>query len=107
MFAALRDAAFLYDEDKVGIPDSAQTVGDDDARPAFQQPGQGLLDDRLRARVYVARRLVQDEDARVCQDRPGEREQLALSVAQRATALAEDRVVAFGKGRDEVVRVYH
>src|SRR5215213_7491584 len=72
--AALRDAASLYNEDQVGVPDSAQAVGDDDARPALQQRGQGSLDDRLRARVYVARRLVQDEDARVCQDRPGKRE---------------------------------
>src|SRR5215204_3015996 len=74
MAAALRDFATLYDEDEVGVPDSAQAVGDDNARPSLQQPGQGSLDDRLRARIYVAGRLVQDEDARVCQHRPGERE---------------------------------
>src|SRR5215211_7295903 len=36
MAAALRDVAILYDEDEVGVPDSAQAVGDDDARSALQ-----------------------------------------------------------------------
>src|SRR5215213_6200491 len=65
MAAALRDVAILYDEEE---------VGDDDARSALQQRGQGPLDDRFRARIYIARRLVQDEDARVCQDSPGKSE---------------------------------
>src|SRR5918994_5521690 len=107
MAAALRDLAILNYEDKVGVPDSAQAVGDDDARPALQQRGQGSLDDRLRARVYVARRLVEDEDARVCQDRPGEREQLALALAECSASLTQNRVVTVREGLDEVVGVDH
>ena len=44
MVAALRDAAVLYDEDKIGVPDSAEAVGDYDARPALQERGQSLLE---------------------------------------------------------------
>ena len=87
------------DQDQVRVPDGAQPVGDDDAGPALEQGREGRLDDRLGARVYVARRLVQDEDARVGQHRPGEGEQLALALAQRAAALAEHRVVAVGQVR--------
>src|SRR5215211_2653501 len=107
MAAALGDAAFLYGEDEIRAPDGAQAMGDDDARPAREQRGQGLLDDRLRAGVYVARRLVQDEDPRVRQDRPGEREQLALALAERPSTLAQNRVVAFRKSSDEAVGVDH
>src|SRR5215213_2079980 len=105
--AALRDASLLYDEDEIGAPDGAKAVGDDDARSAREQRGQGLLDDRLRARIYVARRLVQYKDAGVCEDRPGEREQLALALAERTAPFPQHRLVAFGKGRDEVVGVDH
>src|SRR5215218_9672954 len=107
MAATLGDAASLYDEDEIRAPDGAQAVGDDDASPARKQRGQGFLDDRLRTGVYVARRLVQDEDARVGQNRPGEREQLTLTMAKRSPAFPQDRIVALGKGRDEIVGVDH
>src|SRR3712207_7296798 len=63
--AALDDAPVPDREDQVGVPDRAQAVRDHDARPSLQEPGERLLYHLLRPGVYVARRLVQYEDARV------------------------------------------
>jgi hypothetical protein len=82
MSATLLDAAVLDYQYEVGVPDGAQAVCDHDAGPAFEERRQRPLDDRLRARVDVARGLIQYEDARVRQDRPGEREELALALAE-------------------------
>src|SRR3712207_6623253 len=76
---------------------------DDHARSASQQRSQCLLDQYLGAGVYVARRLVQDEDARVCQHRPSERDDLALAPAQGAAARPQGGIVAFRERHDEVV----
>ncbi len=72
MGATLGDAAVLYDQDLVGVPDRAQAVGDHDARAPGQELPERLLNRRFGAGVYVARRLVQDEDARVGEHDAGE-----------------------------------
>src|SRR3712207_8074174 len=61
----------------------------------FRSRTQCLLDQYLGAGVYVARRLVQDEDARVCQHRPSERDDLALAPAQGAASRPQRGIVAF------------
>ncbi len=59
----------------------------------FIRRSKRLLDARLGAGVDAAGRLVQDQDARVGQDRAGNRQQLALSLAQVAAPLGEHRLV--------------
>jgi hypothetical protein len=54
--------------------DGAQTVGDDEAGAPFHQRVQRSLDDLLGGGVHAARRLVQDQDARVGQQGAGEGE---------------------------------
>ena len=65
---------------------------DDDRRPPVQQPVERALDQHLGRPVDVRRRLVEDEDARVGEQRAGDRDQLALAGREARAALAH-RVV--------------
>src|SRR5439155_25243710 len=47
----------------------------------------------------------EDQDRGVLQERTGYRHALALAARERGAALADDRVVALGQARDELVRV--
>src|SRR5262249_20112014 len=47
----------------------------------------------------------QDDDPRVTQDDPGDRQPLLLAAGQPVTALSDDRVVTVGQGADEVVQM--
>ena len=57
------------------------------------------------ADVDRARRLVEDQDRGVLQERAGERDPLALAAGEPHPALADQRVVAVRQPADEVVRV--
>ena len=54
--------------------------------------------------VERARRLVEDQDARLSRQRAGDGDPLALPAREAAAALSDDRVVALGQLEDEVVR---
>ena len=60
---------------------------------------------RASVRIYVARRLVEDEDAGVREYGAGEREKLALALAQGAPGLAEARLVPLREPPDKAVRL--
>ena len=62
------------------------------------------MNDALALVVERACRLVKDQDARIGDQRTGNRDALALATGQRRAALADDRVVAFGELQDEVMR---
>ena len=51
----------------------------------------------------LLRGVVEDEDARVHDERPRDGDALALAAAEREAALADDGVVALGEGFDELV----
>ncbi len=70
MRAALDHFTMVDDQDLVGVADSAQPVGDDEAGAARHQTQHGCLDLFLRARVDAAGHLVQDQDARIGQQLP-------------------------------------
>ena len=63
-----------------------------------------LLDDPLALVVERARRLVEDQDARIGDQRARDGDALALAAGQRRAALAHDGVVAFRQLEDEFVR---
>ena len=69
------------------------------------QPIQRLLDHRLVLRVHRRQRLVQHQDRRVAQQRPGDGDALALAARQARAAFADHGLVAVGQRLDEVVRV--
>src|SRR5438093_10250553 len=75
----LDDAPALDDDDPVGVADGGEAVGDHDRGAAGEQRRQRLLDPRLGAQVDGGGGLVEDQKARVCDERAGEREQLALA----------------------------
>ena len=71
-------------------------------RPCIRY-GEALLDQRLGLRVEAGGGLVQDQDARIGEDRARDRDALALAARQLHAALADDRVVPFSKRFGELV----
>src|SRR5579864_3278557 len=78
---------------------------DHEAGPAVPQPGHRLLDQDLGSSVDVAGGLVQDQDAGVRQEGPGDGDQLLLPGGDVGGVFLEHRLVAVGKGANELVDV--
>jgi hypothetical protein len=91
--------------DLVGEGDRRQAVGDDDRRPVAHHLAEARPDARFRRRVDGGGRVVEDEDARVDQERSRDRDALALASGERDPALSHDRVVHLRELEDEVVRL--
>src|SRR5690606_41682390 len=68
------------------------------------QPLDGVLDPSFGLDVEGARRLVEDEDRRVLEDRPGDGDALAFAARQLRAALSHQRVVAGFAGEDKIER---
>ena len=77
--ALLDDAAVLEHDDQVRIADRREPVRDDECGSVLEQQMQRLLDLSLGADVDRRRRLVEDQDPRVGEQRARERDQLALA----------------------------
>src|SRR3954447_1434259 len=78
----------LHDEDLVGAPDGRERVRDDDRGTAAQQTVESLLDQDLRGTVDVGRRLVEDQDPWIGEQRARDRDQLAPAGRQSGAAFA-------------------
>ncbi len=78
---------------------------DDDRRPVAHHLAQPLLDLGLGRRVDRRRGVVEDEHARVDDERPRDRNPLALTARERDPALADHRVVPVGQAVDELLRL--
>ena len=94
MGALLGDAAVLEHDDAARLADGGEAVGDHDRGAPGEQAAQALLDVALGVEVDVGGGLVEHEDARVGDERAGERDQLALPRGQLGAALAHLGVVA-------------
>ena len=105
MRAALDDAATLKHHDTVRIPYRGETVGDDEGRAALHEPIHAVLYDALGSGIDGAGRLIENEHRRICDGRPGNREELTLSLAQVCTVAGEHRVIPVRKTADEAVRI--
>ena len=103
--AGLGDAAFVDHQNAVGVDHAGQAVGEDQRGASPHQAVERLLDDRLVAGVDRRERLVEHQDRRVAQQRPGDGDALALAARQADAALADHRAVALGKALDEVAGV--
>ena len=57
-------------------------MGDDKAGPPLQQTTQGLLDQQLGTGIHATRRFVQDQQAGIGQDGPGDGYKLPLALAK-------------------------
>src|SRR5579883_2132329 len=81
--AVLHDAAGVDDEDAVAISDGCEPVRDEDGGPSAEALVERVLDELFAHGVERARRLVEDEDVRIGQERAGDGQALALTARQR------------------------
>src|SRR5262245_63418703 len=70
--AALHDPAFGEHHDEMGVLHGREAVRDDEDGAMRHQPVDGFLDEALGLRIEGARRLIQDEDGRIAQQRAGD-----------------------------------
>src|SRR5215207_5389734 len=108
--ALLLDAPLVEDDEPVERRDGREPVGDGDHRLAFHERRERLLDRGLDLRVEGGCRLVEDEDRRVLEDHPCDRDALALPAGELDAALADMRLVAVPafvvlELQDEVMRM--
>ena len=89
----------------VGQGNRRESVGDDDRRPASHRLAQTVADPCLRRGIHGRGRVVQDQDARVDDERTRDRDPLALAARECDAALADHGVVSVRERRDEVVRL--
>src|SRR5690606_1004595 len=83
------DPSCRENDDAVCRPDRREAVCDDDGRPSAFELLQRGLHLALGAVVERGRRLVQYEDRRILEQRPGDGDALALSSRQRQSAFSE------------------
>ena len=105
MRPARHDPAAVEDDELVGKGECREAVGDDDRRPVPHRLTETQPDLRLGRRVHGRRCVVQDQDPRVEQQRPCDRDPLALAARERDPTLADHRVVSLRQRGDEVVRL--
>ena len=76
-------------------------MGDDKARPPLHQPLHRRPDVLLRARIDVARRLVQNEHGRIGEHGAGDGDELFLPLGDVDGVVREDGIVPRGQLLDE------
>src|SRR5471032_2345291 len=103
--AFLDDHAAVEHHQAVGALQRRQAVRDGDGGAAVHQVVERLLDFLFRLRVDRGGGLVEDQDARIDQQRAGDRDALALAAGQALSALTDHRVVGLRQAQDEFVRV--
>ena len=102
---ALDDAALLEDQDQVRIPNGRQAVGNDEGGAALFQVFESHLHLGFGGGVQSAGGLVQDQNGRVFEQHPGDRQALALTAAQIGAALTDAGLVSARLAQDEIVGV--
>ena len=94
-----------HHEDLVGLANSAQAMGNDEAGAVSHQPFQGFLDEAFGGRVHTGGGFVQDENWRILQQRPGNAHPLLFPNAQFHTAFPYARMVLLGQMRNEFMAI--
>src|SRR5262249_18426657 len=87
--AVLDDPALGQHHDEMGVLHRGEPVRDHEHRAVRHQAVDRLLDQALRFGIERAGRLVEDEDGRIAQQRPRDRDALALPAAEPRVALAQ------------------
>ena len=105
MFAGFDDVAALDHDQAVGAAQGAEAVGDGDGGAAADQVFQGRLNFALGFGIDRGGGFVEDQDARVDQQRAGDRDALAFAAGEGLAALADEGIVAVGQLQDEFVGV--
>jgi hypothetical protein len=99
------DATPVENDQAIGVTQGGQAVGNGNRRPSAHQVVERLLDFLLGRRIDGRSGLVEDQDARVDQQRAGDRNPLPFATRQRLAAFADQRVITMRQAQDELVRV--
>src|SRR4051812_46606127 len=91
--AVLDDAAAFERDDPVGTGDRGKPMRDDHYGATLGDPPHVLRNDALALVSERAGGFVENQNAWIADQRPGDGDALALSAGQRAAALADYRVV--------------
>src|ERR1700722_14623605 len=94
MIAAFDDAAGFDDQNLVGATHGGEAVGDDEGGAAAHQVAQTFLDERFGFGVQAGSGFIENQDARIGEDRGGDGNALALAAGKFYAAFADDGVVA-------------
>ena len=95
--AALDDPAGRERDDAVGAPGELRAVRDEEDGASLPQPLDRRADELGALGIEVRRRLVEDDEGRVAQERARERDPLQLAGGKRAAAVADDGLVPVGQ----------
>lgn len=99
------DPALVDHVHPVCIAHGGQAVGDDDGGPAFEQPCKRILDQGFGNGIDVGGSLVEDEDARIRQQCPGDADQLALPLGEVYSPFQHVCIVPFRQLGDKVMGI--
>ena len=97
--------SILEHNDFVGIFHRTHTVGNNDNRLTCKQTGECLLYHGLVLHIQACRRLVQQHDGCVFEQRAGDGDALALATGQLGAVLADHGVVALRHAAHKLVAV--
>src|SRR5260370_5701885 len=78
-------------------------MGDDEDSAFRHQIRQGLLNQTLRLGIEFRRRLIENQNRRILEERPSYRKPLALAPTQALPSLAQNGLISLGHSCDEVM----
>src|SRR6266498_4962168 len=99
----LDQAASLDGDDAVRHPQGGEPMCDDEHRSAARDLRHTLLNNSLALVIERARRLIENENARVGNQRAGDGKALPLAPGQAAAPLTNNRVIALGEFENKVM----
>ena len=95
----------VHHHQSIGLAQGGQAVRNGNGGAALHQVVQRLLDFFFRLGVHGRSGFVEDQDARINQQRAGNADALALTARQPLAAFSHQRVVAMRQAQDEFVRM--
>ena len=99
------DPAALQHHDLIGVLHGGEAVRDHQHRAVLHEPLERLLHQPLTLGVERGRGLVEEQDRRIAEQRPRDRQALPLATGQPHATVADHGVVALGQGANEPVGV--
>src|SRR5208337_3004551 len=101
--AALDDKPLLHHKNLIGAADGGEAVRDDKGGAPAHQLCKAALDHGLRLGIERAGGLVENEDARLCQESARDGQALPLAARELDATLANNGVVSLGKALGKLV----
>ena len=105
MSTALNDLAVLKHDDLVRTLDGRQSMRDNKRGTSSTKRPQTILNHRFALAVKTGGSLVQNQEARIRQNRTGNGDTLTLPPRQLDATLTDDRVISVRETMDELVAV--